>query len=164
MNIFKKLAALSYRKDILPLQVLKEPKKIFVFLPLEPYKPLSFISAIELLRKNFKSTEIIGIVKIEYKPLFEEKNLFDKIVSYESTPFFFSRQFFRLRSTLRNISASMSLDFNVESDLLSWIGGASLRIGSQTSPFINYKVKLKSSSNNQSQDAIKLVRAICIGL
>ena len=162
MNLFKKLASLNYRKDILPLQVLKEPKKIFVFLPLEPYEPSSFIPAIELLRKSFKPAEITGVVKIEYAPFFKESKLFNKVVSYESTPFSLSRQFFRLRSKLRDISAPMSVDFNVESDLLSWIGGASLRIGSQSSPFINYKVKL--SPDDQSQNALKLVRAICIGL
>jgi ADP-heptose:LPS heptosyltransferase len=161
MNLFKKLASLNYRKDILPLQVLKEPKKIFVLLPLEPYEPSSFIPAIELLRKSFETAEITGVTKAEYAPLFEKSNIFNKVVSYESTPFSLSRQFFRLRSKLRDISAPMSVDFNTESDLLSWIGGASLRIGSQSSPFINYKVKL--SSGDQSQNAIKLVRAVCIG-
>ena len=161
MNLFKKLASLNYRKDILPFQVLKEPKKILVLFPLEPYEPSSFIPTIELLRKSFKSTEITAVTKTGYAPFFEKSKLFDKIISYESTPSFFSRQFFRLRKKLRNISALMSLDFNIESDLLSWIGGASLRIGVQSSQFINYKVKL--SSKDQVQNALKLVHAICIG-
>lgn len=157
--MFKKLISLNYRKPILPLQILKEPKKIFVFLPLETYELSSFVPALELLRESFKSSELIGVVKEEDTLFFKRTGLLNEIATYQSTPFFLSRQFFRLRKKLRNNKVEMSIDFNLNSDLLSWIGGASLRIGTQISPFINYKVKL--SEKDAAQSALKLVKSIC---
>jgi hypothetical protein len=154
----KKLISLSYRKEILPLQILKTPSKILVFLPIETYELSSFVPALKLLRENFKTSEIIGVVREENVLFF--KNIFNQIISYQSTPFFLSRQFFRLRKKLRENGASMSIDFNLNSDLISWIGATPLRIGTQTSPFINYKVKL--SEQDGAESALKLVKSICI--
>ena len=161
MNVFKKLISLNYRKEILPFQILKKPQKILVLLPVEVYELSPFIPAIKLLRENFKTAKIIGVVKEEEVLFFKRTGLFNQIITYLSTPRFMSRQFYRLREKLRNEAASMSIDFNSTSDLLSWLGGAHLRIGRQTSPFINYKVKL--SENEPDKAAIKLVKAICMG-
>lgn len=160
MNLFKKLVALNYRKDVLPLQVLKEPQKILVLLPIEPYEEQSFIQPVELLRKSFMSAEITGVMRAQNGSFFHKSNLFDKIITYESKPFFLSRQFFRLRKQLRAIKAPMSIDFNTKSDSLTWLGGATLRIGYLSSSFINYKVKLPPGE--PIQNAMKLVQAICM--
>lgn len=158
-NIFKNLISLNYRKEILPLQILKAPKKICIFLPLESYELASFVPALKLLKEFFKTSELIGVVREQDALFFERTGLLSEIVVYQSTPFFLSREFFRLRRKIRNSGAVMSIDFNLRSDLLSWVGATPLRIGTQASPFINYKVNIPEEGIPQS--ALKLVKVIC---
>jgi hypothetical protein len=161
MNVVKKIISLRYnKKGFLPLQMLRNPKKMFVFLPMESYELDSLMPALQLLRHNFLNTFITGITKTKDSSFFQKTRVFNQIISYESKPFFLSRQFFRLKKKLREKPASISIDFNLKSDILSWLGGASLRIGVMNSAFINYKVKLKNVRS--SEIPLRLVKAICI--
>lgn len=153
---------MNYKKEVPVTQVLKSPDRILVLLPLDFYRLSSFIPAITLLRDKHKTAQIIGVVRRRNFLFFRESNLFDQIVSYESPPMLLSRQFFRLRKALRNTKARLSVDFNFKSDLLSWLGGATLRAGLQKSPFINCRVKLPKLLN-QEESALLLVKTICIG-
>lgn len=159
---FKKLISWRYTKEIPVSQLLKNPQKILVLLPLHTYQLSSFIPALQFLRNKFKTAEIIGVLKQGDALFFERSGAFNKIIKYESKPRFMSRQYFRLRSKLRNIKASLSFDFNLHTDLLSWLGGATLRVGLQDSPFINCRVKLSKVLNEEEQ-ALGLVKTVCIG-
>jgi ADP-heptose:LPS heptosyltransferase len=160
MNVVKKIISLRYRKQILPLQILRSPDSILVLFPLDPSVGLSeFVPPLELLRNSFNGAEIIGVAKKEKVSFLEASGFLDRVISYDSKPFYPSRQFFRLKKKVRAIPASMSIDFNLNNDLLSWIGGAPLRIGSQSSVFINYEVRLPE--RNPAKAALRLVKAIC---
>jgi ADP-heptose:LPS heptosyltransferase len=160
MNVVKKIISLGYGKQILPFQTLRNPDRILVLFPLKFFTELAeFTPAIELLRSTFDSAKIIGVIQSENVLFFERSGFLDQVVSYESKPFYPSRQFFRLKRKLRAVPASMSIDFSLDDDLLSWIGGAPLRIGSQSSAFINYEVRLPE--RDQAKAALRLVKAIC---
>ena len=158
MNILKQIISFNYAKQILPFQVLKKPNKISILFPVEPHDFSAFIPSINLLKEKFKNVPMIGVTKSEYVPFLESSKLFDEVIYYESRPIFLSRQFFRLRKKLRAVHTELSIDFNISSDVLTWLTGADLRVGSQFSPFINYRIKLQP---NETTD--KLAKILCTG-
>ncbi|MDI6840693.1 MAG: hypothetical protein QMD71_07600 [bacterium] len=158
----KKVIGLSYKKEVSPLQVLRNPERIIVLLPFNPYNPSLFIPAIKLVKAKFKNAEITGVAPLWAASFFKNSGLFNRIIHYESKPRLMTRQFFRLRKKLRAIKPQVSIDFNSGSDLLSWLGGAVIRVGSISSPFINCRVKL-SGCPSEPEQAIKIVEAICTG-
>lgn len=158
MNIFKRIISFSYTRQILPFQVLKKPNRISILFPLESYDFSAFIPSVNLLKNKFKNVPMLGVTKKEYVPLLQSSNLFDEIITYESNPIMLSRQFFRLRKKLRTIHTELSIDFNAENDVLTWLTGADLRVGSQFSPFINYRIKLQPGEITE-----KLAKVLCTG-
>jgi hypothetical protein len=165
MNIFKKIASLNYKKDILPLQMLKKPHKILVLFPVGAYKTDLLIPAITNLKNKFSSSNIIGVTNEDHSLSVRNSRLFNEVICYDRTPKLFSRRFFKLRTEIRNLQADISIDLNLENDLLTWISGAGLRIGCILSPFINYRIKLKEIENKEKisseEAANKIIKILC---
>ncbi|MFA5033781.1 MAG: hypothetical protein WC614_12285 [bacterium] len=165
MNIFKKISSLNYKKDILPLQMLKEPDKILILFPIDHYRSDLIVPAITTLKNKFSSSDIIGITSEDHSLSIRNSRLFNEVICYDTVPKLFSRRFFKLRTEIRNLQADISIDLNLENDLLTWISGAGLRIGCILSPFINYRIKLKEIENKEKisseEVANKIIKILC---
>lgn len=173
MNLFKKIASLNYKKDILPLQVLKNPDKILIVFPIDSYEVDSILPAITSLKDKFPSSIFIGITNKQDLYALGKTQLFQEFVSYDYIPRILSKRFFQLRKEIRDTKATISIDFNITNDILSWLSGATLRIGYMISPFINYRIKIKeadmpiiqhnTSKVKYSEIAQKLINILCTG-
>lgn len=159
MNLIKKVASLGYKKEVLPIQILKECKKILVIFPTNEFEINYLLQAIKLLAKKFKSASIVGVINENMADTIKNKNIFSDIIEYKKIPRLYSRQFFTLKKKLRTFNASVSIDFNTRNDVLTWLAGATLRIGTQSSPFINYRIKIDMEKKNSP---IRLINSICI--
>lgn len=125
---------------------------------MESYNFSAFIPSLNLLKEKFGNVPIVGVTKKDYVSSLHLTDIFDVIIAYESTPVFLSRQFFILRTKLRAIHSELSIDFNSKNDMLTWLTGADLRVGAQSSPFINYRIKVQPE-----EIPTKLAKILCTG-
>ena len=124
-------------------KIARHSRHIAVIFPMNDSN-MSKSNIVKLIKDNFSGCKIYAIVSKG-----SEVINFDEIVYLDSNLVIFGRKFFKTKELLRNLDIDLSFDLNQTIDIITYLVGASLRIGIIDSPFFN--VVVKGANNNPNK-------------
>ncbi len=144
-----------------PTKLTRELKNIVIILPANIFYKTETLSKTEFSEIISEINDFIrkfGDKVVILKPEGEEYLLPGaRVVNYSPPVRILSRQFFRLKKVLRSLNPDVSIDLNKKDDILSYLVGAKMRLGTQRSRFINCRLLIDTKNIDYSEMCEKLI-------
>jgi len=150
-----------HKKDIKPINELKEPKTFLVISNTALGDTILSTPAIKSLKKSFPESKIIAVLKSTYTPLFENFEYIDEIIEYDGNTKGFFSTLFKLKR--KNIDAALIFHSNSPFDIwLSVLSGIKFILKHPTkTPLKKYlSYVFEKKQQHTIEDRLDLVRLI----
>lgn len=134
----KYFLSLPMKRQIIDVgEITRHSRHIAVIFPMKEVDLPSYkTNFTKLIRNEFVGCKLYAVVSDG-----NELEDFDTTVSINPNIATFSRRFFRTKESLRNLHIDISFDLNETIDLITYLIGASLRVGTIDSAFYNVVIK-----------------------